>query len=119
MGSIPPEVIDCPLCGHDLPSSDELRLDAATGTLVIGSKVTHLSPSEAWVLELLKATYPKPATDARIMEYLYRPGGEPDARIIPQWISRLRRHLRGSGWGIVNTNTAGYRLVRSNPPPEI
>jgi two-component system response regulator TctD len=74
-----------------------------------------LRPKEHAVLEVLIARAGKAVAKSSLREHVFSMGESTSAEAVEVYVHRLRKHLQGSGVGIVTLRGLGYVLERELP----
>ncbi|MGZ5038732.1 MAG: response regulator [Usitatibacter sp.] len=90
----------------------ELEYDTVTRMFRMRGAVLTLRPREHAVLEILITRAGKAVAKSTLHERIFNLGESASAEAVEVYIHRLRKHLHGSGVGIVTLRGLGYVLER-------
>ncbi len=102
----------CSTCGHEIkPNPDDCVIEDAR-SIYCNNKIARLTKHEWLIFEALRSRAGRVVSEGFLLEYTYDGRDEPDCRIIPVWVCRLRQKLKGTPFSIETERSAGYRLRR-------
>jgi two-component system response regulator TctD len=90
----------------------DLEYDSVDRMFRLRGAVLALRPKEHAVLEVLIARAGKAVAKASLHEHIFNLGESASPEAVEVYIHRLRKHLQGSGVGIVTLRGLGYVLER-------
>jgi two-component system response regulator TctD len=97
-----------------LQSLGKLEYDSVARMFRLHGEVLALRPKEHAVLEVLISRAGKAVAKASLHERIFELGETASAEAVEVYIHRLRKHLQGSGVGIVTLRGLGYVLERDH-----
>jgi two-component system, OmpR family, response regulator TctD len=97
-----------------LQSLGKLEYDSVARMFRLHGEVLALRPKEHAVLEVMISRAGKAVAKASLHERIFELGETASAEAVEVYIHRLRKHLQGSGVGIVTLRGLGYVLERDH-----
>jgi two-component system response regulator TctD len=92
-----------------------LEYDSVGRIFRLRGDMLALRPKEHAVLEVLIARAGKAVAKSSLREHVFSMGESTSAEAVEVYVHRLRKHLQGSGVGIVTLRGLGYVLERELP----
>ena len=103
---------NCPMCGHPIPLTTEIKHDTESRIVIAGGKAVQLSKSQNAIFEMLSTSIRRTVNYDALITALYNLDEPVEPReSLTTIIHNLRHRLKGSGLTVVNHREAGYALV--------
>jgi DNA-binding response OmpR family regulator len=96
--------------GEETRHLGELRIDFERHEVKVAGQEMTLSPREFQFLKLLVEVEGRVLSRNQLVETVWKPQAEIDARTVDQHIARLRRKLGAEGDRIITVKNIGYRI---------
>ncbi len=106
---------NCPLCGHELPEGQGIRVDEGSGFITLDGEEVKASRRDRQVLGILINKSPRVVSRAFIMDNIYgllTDKEEPDEKITTVFICKVRQAIRNTDYEIKTVWGRGWIFRR-------